>query len=164
MKIARENKLNIEQSNNRRIKAARIFIFVSGIIAFLALNACRQNSAVSQTNETIPNRQNSQSTNENKAAQANINSSPEIVEKLEPPKIYRATCAECHGDNGEGTKKHPELKGVATREEDPLSDEDLLAIINDAKSQGLSAKMPSFKNKLTEEEKRQIISWLKTLK
>ena len=164
MKSARENKLNIEQSKNRRTKAAKIFILVPGILAFLAVNACLQNDGNPRTNESNSNQQNSQPTNENKAAQANINSSPEIVEKLEPPKVYRSICAECHGDNGEGTKKHPELKGVATREEDPLSDEDLLAIINDAKSQGLSAKMPSFKNKLTEEEKRQIISWLKTLK
>ena len=42
--------------------------------------------------------------------------------------------------------------------------EQLLEIINDAKSVGLSAKMPSFRKKLSEEEKMEIISWLKTLK
>ncbi len=157
------NKL-IGRTRSRRVKSAKIFIFFSGVVAVLTMIACSQNANIRPVNQQSANQSNSSPETENKAVQINVAPSPQIAETSGPPKIFLTTCAECHGDNGEGTKKYPELKSVTTREEDPLSDEDLLAIINDAKSMGLSAKMPSFKKKLTEEEKQEIIRWLKTLK
>ncbi|HQU83193.1 MAG TPA: cytochrome b N-terminal domain-containing protein [Pyrinomonadaceae bacterium] len=80
------------------------------------------------------------------------------------PKVYTANCAKCHGGNGEGTAKFPELVGVTTREEDALTDEAVVGIINDPKAFGLSAKMPAYKDKLNDEEKQAIVAWIKSLK
>lgn len=80
------------------------------------------------------------------------------------PKIYVTNCGKCHGLNGEGTTKYPELTGVTTREEDKLSDEDVVAIINDPGSFGLSADMPSFRDKLTEAEIEEIAGYIRSLK
>jgi mono/diheme cytochrome c family protein len=142
-----------------KMKITKIFIIALVAAVVSILIACSQSANDSRANE-----QKSESVNENKATPNQTTPSPQIAEKLEPPKVYISICAECHGDKGEGTKKYPELKGVTTREEEPLSDENLLAIINDAKAMGLDPKMPTFKNKLTEEEKQEIIRWLKTLK
>ena len=80
------------------------------------------------------------------------------------PAAYLTSCAKCHGSFGEGTRKSPPLVGVTTREEDVLSDEKLIEIINDAKAYGLSADMPPFKDKLTEPEKAEIVSFIRSLK
>jgi mono/diheme cytochrome c family protein len=150
--------------NNRRLKAAKFFILALGTVAVLTMTTCSQNAGNSRRDEQSSNQQNSQLVTRNRTPQANAASTPQIAETLGPPKAFQDNCAKCHGASGEGTKKYPQLKDVTTRAEDPLSEADLLATINDAKSLGLSAKMPSFKNKLTEEEKLEIIKWLKTLK
>lgn len=79
------------------------------------------------------------------------------------PATYVSSCSKCHGPNGEGKGAYPELSGLTTREDERRSDEDLLGIINDPGSFGLSAKMPSYEHKLTEEQKQEIINWLKSL-
>lgn len=88
----------------------------------------------------------------------------EISETVEIPKSYVTNCAKCHGANAEGKGVFPELHGLTTREEEKRSDEDLLGIINNPSSFGLSSKMPSYEHKLTEDQKREIIRWIKTLK
>ena len=85
-------------------------------------------------------------------------------EVVEIPSAYKTSCAKCHGANGEGTKKFPELIGVTTREEEKLSDENLVEIINDPAAYGLSSKMPAFRDKLTEAEKLEIVKYIKSLK
>lgn len=79
------------------------------------------------------------------------------------PATYVSSCAKCHGPNGEGKGAYPELHGLTTREDERRSDEDLLGIINDPGSFGLSAKMPSYEHKLNDEQKQEIINWLKSL-
>ncbi len=79
------------------------------------------------------------------------------------PSVYEVNCAKCHGDNGEGTKKFPELVGITTREEDQLSPEMVLAIINDPKAVGRSSKMPAYKSKLSEPEKQELVAWIRSL-
>lgn len=79
------------------------------------------------------------------------------------PGAYSENCAKCHGDLGEGTKKGPELLDVTSREEDPLSDEKLIEIIDDAKSLGLSAKMPSFRDDLSGSQKAEIANWIRSI-
>lgn len=83
---------------------------------------------------------------------------------LTVPDVYTTNCAKCHGASGEGTKKFPEVAGVTTREEDQLSPEMVLAIINDPKSEGRGSKMPSYKNKLSEPEKQEIVTWIRSLR
>lgn len=80
------------------------------------------------------------------------------------PAVYSVQCAKCHGANGEGTTKFPEIVGLTTREEDQLSPQLILDIINDPKSVGRSTKMPAYKNKLSEAEKQDLVSWIKSLK
>ncbi len=82
---------------------------------------------------------------------------------LSIPSAYTTNCTKCHGANGEGTKKFPELVGITTREEDQLTPELVLDIINDPKSVGRSAKMPAYRNKLSELEKQEIVSWIRSL-
>ncbi len=94
-------------------------------------------------------------------------SSSEFVASDHPvtmPPIYSVQCAKCHGATGEGTAKFPELVGLTTRDEDQLSPELILSIINDPKTVGRSTKMPSYKNKLSETEKQDLVSWIKSLK
>jgi len=79
------------------------------------------------------------------------------------PESYTTSCAKCHGANGEGTKKFPELIGITTREEDTITPELALAIINDPKSVGRSSKMPAYHDKLSETEKQEIVSWIRSL-
>ncbi|MEQ1643403.1 MAG: cytochrome b N-terminal domain-containing protein [Pyrinomonadaceae bacterium] len=94
-------------------------------------------------------------------------SSSEIVtaeHSIKMPSVYTVQCAKCHGANGEGTAKFPEIVGLTTREEDQLSPELILDIINDPKTVGRSTKMPAYKNKLSETEKQDLVSWIKSLK
>jgi len=87
----------------------------------------------------------------------------EISDKPVLPEAYTTSCAKCHGANGEGKDKNPELLAVTTRKDDPLSDKDLRDIIDDPSGFGLSSKMPSFKDKLSEQQKQEIVRWIKTL-
>lgn len=79
------------------------------------------------------------------------------------PSTYAANCAKCHGASGEGTEKFPELTGLTTREEDQLSPEMILAIIEDPKKVGRSSKMPAYKNKLNEDQKQELVLWIRSL-
>lgn len=103
------------------------------------------------------------STENNAVSKEPAANNTQVSEVLPPPKVYLDNCAKCHGKKGDGTNLYPDLIGLTTREEDRRSDEDLLGIINDAKTYGLSSKMPAYKNKLTGEQKQEIIKWLKTL-
>ncbi|MFT3744838.1 MAG: cytochrome b N-terminal domain-containing protein [Pyrinomonadaceae bacterium] len=92
------------------------------------------------------------------------NSDPSAASPPPVPHIYSVNCAKCHGAAGEGTAKFPELTGITDRDEDPLTPEMVLAIINDPKSVGYSSKMPAYKNKLSDNEKAEIVSWIRSLK
>ncbi len=85
------------------------------------------------------------------------------VSSVSIPAPYTTNCAKCHGKNGEGKAKNPSITDLTTREEDQLTPETILAIINDPSSMGRSSKMPSYKDKLSETEKQEIVSWLKNL-
>jgi mono/diheme cytochrome c family protein len=80
------------------------------------------------------------------------------------PAAYADNCARCHGATGEGKKsgkeKGPLLTNVTTRDEDPLTADDVALIIDDAEAQGLSSKMPAFKDKLNEDQKKAIVDWI----
>lgn len=150
--------------NNYRFFVKTIFVIVSGIVGLLSAAACSQNTEPTANREKVAEQQKSEANTENNTAQSATTASPKVAETMKPPKVYQANCAKCHGANGEGKDDYPPLAGVTTRAEDSYSDEELLEIINSAKEFGLSSKMPSFQKKLTEEEKLEIIKWLKTLK
>ncbi len=79
------------------------------------------------------------------------------------PASYTVNCAKCHGANGEGKAKNPELVGITTRDEDQLTPEMVLGIINDPPALGRSSKMPSYKDKLSDTDKQEIVSWIRSL-
>ncbi len=79
------------------------------------------------------------------------------------PASYTVNCAKCHGANGEGEAKNPELVGITTRDEDQLTPEMILGIINDPSAFGRSSKMPSYKDKLSEADKEEIVSWIRSI-
>jgi ubiquinol-cytochrome c reductase cytochrome b subunit len=102
-------------------------------------------------------------TDTTESAATEIGFAKEITQEISVPAAYTANCAKCHGASGEGTKKFPEIAGVTTREEDQLTPEEVLEIIDDPASMGRSSKMPSYKHKLKEPEKQEIVAWIRSL-
>ena len=76
------------------------------------------------------------------------------------PQAFAATCAACHGDHGEGSVG-PSLIGIIAKPK--RGQDDLLKILDNARSYGLEDPMPASFD-LSAEEKRQIVEWLKKLK
>jgi mono/diheme cytochrome c family protein len=150
-------------TKTQRVKKS-VLAAASAIVIFGLLNC---NSAPKQPETVVGGNTNVAGGNTNVAANmpANVNTvASNILASVEIPLSYKTNCAECHGDKGQGIKASPELTGLTTREEDRRSDEDLLGILNNPKSFGLSSKMKSYKDKLTEDEKQEIIRWIKALK
>lgn len=99
--------------------------------------------------------------NSNTSGSSNT-SSQKIISATSPPEAYVAKCSGCHGTRGQGVKIYPRLIGISTKPRRTV--EDLIAIMNDPQSYGLDPLMPSFANKLTEDEKREIAEWMASLK
>jgi mono/diheme cytochrome c family protein len=80
--------------------------------------------------------------------------------------VYTKLCASCHGEHGEGARqgplKFPALLGVADKPHRSL--DDVIGILNDPKAYGLEPPMKSFATKLSDDEKREVASWVVTLK
>jgi ubiquinol-cytochrome c reductase cytochrome b subunit len=83
-----------------------------------------------------------------------------------PPTAFTKLCASCHGEHGEGARqgplKFPPLLGVA--EKPHRSVDEIISLLNDPKAYGLEPPMKSFATKLTDDEKREIATWVVTLK
>lgn len=79
-----------------------------------------------------------------------------------PPEAYARNCAKCHGAGGEGRSIYPPLTGVSARPRRTF--EDIVGILNDPAAYGLERRMPNFRRKLSEEEKRAIAAWVVSLK
>ena len=85
--------------------------------------------------------------------------------------IYKAQCLKCHGTEGKGDGptatmlKLPKVGNLSDKESmKQYSDEDLFKIITEGGSAfGKSKVMPSYKNKLSEDEIRSLMEFLKTL-
>lgn len=77
------------------------------------------------------------------------------------PKAYIESCADCHGDKGEGASA-PELLGVAAKPN--RSHDDLMKILDDARAYGLKKPMPASFPDLTDEDKKAIVEWMVKLK
>jgi len=85
--------------------------------------------------------------------------------------IYKAQCLKCHGTEGKGDGptatmlKLPKVGNLSDKKSmQQYSDEDLFKIITEGGSAfGKSKVMPSYKNKLSEDEIRSLVEFLKTL-
>ncbi len=80
--------------------------------------------------------------------------------------LYKGKCSSCHGKSGEGAPMLAKafkvdaaklvLKSAATQK---LTNEQLLKVISDGKG-----KMPAYKNKLKEDEIKQLVEFVHTFK
>lgn len=89
-------------------------------------------------------------------------SSQKAISPTSPPDAYVAKCSGCHGTRGQGVKIYPRLIGVSAKPRRTI--EDLINIMNDPLAYGLDPLMPSFANKLSEQEKREIAEWMASLR
>jgi mono/diheme cytochrome c family protein len=76
--------------------------------------------------------------------------------------IYQQRCIACHGEDGRGqTKKGRELKAkdfTRPRWQKHTSDEEIVSVITNGIPK---KKMPAFKDKLSAEEIRSLVPWLR---
>ena len=83
-----------------------------------------------------------------------------------PPVMYTKFCANCHGPNGEGGRQgnliFPPLLDVAAKPNRTVND--IIEILKDPPSHGVSPPMRSFQNKLTDEQMKEIGEWIVKLK
>ena len=76
--------------------------------------------------------------------------------------VYKAKCASCHGPDGKGETgigKSMKLKSLGSSEVQKTSDADLTKIIADGKG-----KMPAYKGKLSDDEIKALVAFIRTLK
>lgn len=99
-------------------------------------------------------------TNDN--SNASSNRPQKVISATSPPESYVAKCSGCHGTRGQGVKIYPRLIGISAKPRRTV--EDIIALMNDPQAYGLDPLMPSFADKLTEEEKREIAEWTASLK
>ncbi len=85
---------------------------------------------------------------------------PQTAVDGEPPSVFSANCALCHGDRGEGSIGPP-LIGITSKPN--RSKEDLIKLLQNPRSYGLEDPMPETFPDLTEEDIRKIADWLERL-
>lgn len=72
--------------------------------------------------------------------------------------IYKAKCAMCHGDAGKG--KMTGTHDWSSAEVQKMSDADLTKTITDGKP----PKMPSYKDKLSADQVKEMVTYIRSLK
>jgi cytochrome c6 len=76
--------------------------------------------------------------------------------------VYKAKCASCHGPDGKGETaigKSMKLRSLASADVQKTTDADLTKIISDGKG-----KMPAYKGKLSADEIKALVTYIRTLK
>ena len=83
-----------------------------------------------------------------------------------PPVMYTKFCANCHGPNGEGARQgklnFPPLLDVSTKPR--RTADDIASLLKDPTAYGLQPPMRSFRDKLTDEQMKEIGEWIVKLK
>ncbi len=72
--------------------------------------------------------------------------------------LYKAKCQMCHGDNAKG--KMAGTHDWSSADVQKMSDADLTKTITDGKP----PKMPAFKGKLTDDQVKSVVSYIRSLK
>jgi ubiquinol-cytochrome c reductase cytochrome b subunit len=98
--------------------------------------------------------------------QSGPSQSPAATAAGGPPVMYLKFCVNCHGPHGEGaqqgTARFPPLLDVAAKPR--RTPDDIVALLKDPAAYDLQPPMRSFKDKLTEDQMREIASWVVQLK
>lgn len=129
---------------------------------FVPLRTRTSESAIDETTTDKNVSDNRTPTDNSNTSGSGNTSSQKIISATSPPEAYVAKCSGCHGTRGQGVKIYPRLIGISSKPRRTV--EDLIAIMNDPQAYGLDPLMPSFANKLTEDEKREIAEWTASLK
>jgi ubiquinol-cytochrome c reductase cytochrome b subunit len=80
----------------------------------------------------------------------------------DPPAAYVEGCADCHGAKAEGSDSGPHLIGLTGKPR--RSKNDLMRIMENARSYGLKKPMPKSFPDISAEDKRKIVEWMDSLK
>ena len=98
--------------------------------------------------------------------QSSRGESPGFRESGGPPVMYLKFCVNCHGPHGEGaqqgTLRFPPLLDVASKPRRTV--DDIVSLLKDPTAYGLQPPMRSFKDKLSEEQMKEIAAWVVQLK
>jgi cytochrome c6 len=76
--------------------------------------------------------------------------------------VYKAKCAMCHGADGKGDTamgKAMKLRDLGSEGVQKQTDDQLTAIVSDGKG-----KMPAYKGKLSDDQIKQLVSFIRSLK
>jgi len=72
--------------------------------------------------------------------------------------IYATSCAECHGDKGQGAEKGiPFTSGHALDH----TEADFIKTVTDGKSKKKDKEMPAFRDKLTPEQIKEVVKFVR---
>jgi cytochrome c6 len=72
--------------------------------------------------------------------------------------VYKSKCAMCHGPDGKG--KMAGTKDLGSADIQKMSDADLAAVITNGKP----PKMPAYKGKLTDDQVKDMVAYIRSLK
>jgi cytochrome c6 len=72
--------------------------------------------------------------------------------------VYKSKCAMCHGPDGKG--KMAGTKDLGSADVQKMSDADLTATLNNGKP----PKMPAYKGKLTDDQIKSLVAYVRTFK
>jgi ubiquinol-cytochrome c reductase cytochrome b subunit len=124
----------------------------------------RTSTSESVSIETKPNNSNTGAQNPTGSPTPQTGGSPVVStgHAGSPPESYITNCSACHGTRGQGASIFPKLLGVASKPR--RSVEDIVNLLNDPLAYGIEPPMKSYRDKLTEEEKREIAEWVAGLK
>jgi mono/diheme cytochrome c family protein len=76
--------------------------------------------------------------------------------------VFKTKCASCHGADGKGETtigKNLKLKDLGSADVQSKSDADLTKVIEDGKK-----PMPAYKGKLTDDQIKDVLKYIRTLK
>ncbi len=80
------------------------------------------------------------------------------VAVLNGSEIYKTNCAECHGATGEGAEKGIPLTAGHALDH---SEADFLKTVSDGKGKKKDKEMPAFRDKLTPEQIKEVVSYVR---
>jgi cytochrome c6 len=73
--------------------------------------------------------------------------------------VYKTKCAMCHGPDGKKENPGMGVKALTSPDIQKMSDADLITVVSKGKG-----KMPGYAGKLTEDQIKQVVAHVKTLK
>lgn len=137
-----------------KLKGTIFLVFVFG--ALTLLYSCANNTATNNSGSTP-------AVNNSTAAKTPANTSSPVVDTAAGRELYVAQCAKCHKESGEGGEvvvdgRKMKADNLTDDRRKKLSDEKMIKVMVD----GIPDEgMPSYKDKLSEAEMREIVKYVR---